>query len=54
MLCAYKNGNRYPNPVDIGVVSMDLDSGDIIPKQISANGYTLNVKGPGETTITKD
>ena len=42
------------NPVDIGMVSMDLDSGDITPKTITANGYTLVVNGPGETTLSKD
>ena len=42
------------NPVDIGMVSMDLDTGDITPKTITANGYTLVVNGPGETTLSKD
>jgi hypothetical protein len=41
-----------PNPVAIGTVSMDLESGDITPKQLSANGYTITVNGPGETTIS--
>jgi len=42
------------NPIDIGYLSMDLNSGDITPTQLSANGYTIKVNGPGETTITKD
>lgn len=42
------------NPVDIGEVSMDLISGDITPKTMSANGYTLTVNGPGETTLSKN
>lgn len=41
-------------PVDIGYLSMDLNSGDITPTQLRANGYTITVNGPGETTITKD
>ncbi len=41
-----------PTPVTIGTLSMDLESGDITPKQLSANGYTITVNGPGETTIS--
>ena len=40
------------NPIALGTVSMDIDSGDITPKQLSANGYTLIVNGPGETTLS--
>ena len=43
-----------PNPVTIGTVTLDLDSGDITPKQLSANGYTITVNGPGETTISSN
>lgn len=42
------------NPIDLGVVTMELTTGDITPKRISQNGYTLTVNGPGETTLTKD
>ncbi len=42
------------HPVDIGYLSMDLNTGDITPAQLSANGYTISVNGPGETTITKN
>ena len=44
-------GTNTPNPVDIGTVSMDVNTGDITPKQITNNGYTLIVNGPGETTL---
>lgn len=40
-------------PVILGTVSMDLESGDITPKQIIANGYMLTVNGPGETTLSE-
>lgn len=40
--------------IKLGEVSMDIDSGDIMPKMIKANGYTLTVNAPGETTLTKD
>lgn len=42
------------NPIDIGTVSVDLNTGDITPKQITANGFTVIVNGPGETTIVKN
>lgn len=41
-------------PVDVGYVSMNLDTGAITPQKVSGNGYTLTVNGPGEATITKD
>lgn len=43
-----------PSPVTIGTVTVDLESGDITPKQLSANGYTITVNGPGETTISSN
>ncbi len=46
-----KVGTNTATPVEIGTVMMDLNSGDITPKQLSANGYTLLVNGLGETTI---
>jgi hypothetical protein len=41
-----------PNPIELGRVTLDLDTGDIMPKQISAQGFTLTVNGPGETTLS--
>lgn len=49
-----KMATNTPNPVNLGTVSVDLNSGDISPKVLHANGYTLTVNGPGETTLTKD
>ena len=43
-----------PTPVTIGTLTMNLDSGDITPKQLSAHGYTITVNGPGETTISSN
>ena len=40
-------------PIILGMVSMDVETGDILPKQISANGYTFTVNGPGEGTLTQ-
>jgi hypothetical protein len=48
-----KIDSNTPNPIDIGYVYMDLTTGDITPKQVNGNGYTITVNGPGETTITK-
>lgn len=41
-------------PLVLGTVSMDLTTGDINPKVVSAHGYTITVNGPGETTISKN
>lgn len=49
-----KIATNTPSPIDIGMVYMDLNTGDITPKLLSANGFTLIVSGPGETTILKD
>jgi hypothetical protein len=49
-----KVGTNTPNPIDVGTVVMDLETGDITPKQISNNGYTLIVNGPGEATLNKN
>lgn len=49
-----KMATNTANPVNIGYVSMQLDTGDITPKTLSANGYTLTVNGPGEATINKN
>lgn len=40
--------------VDLGTVSIDLNTGLISPTHLNANGYTLTVNGPGETTLTKN
>ena len=42
------------NPVDVGMVSVNIETGDINPKYLSGNGYTLVVNGPGEVTIVKN
>ena len=49
-----KMSTNTANPVTVGTVTMNLDTGDITPKQLSANGYTIIVNGPGETTISAD
>jgi len=42
------------NPIEVGTVLLDLDTGDITPKQLSNQGYTIIINGPGEATISKD
>ncbi|RUR13898.1 hypothetical protein [Legionella sp. km772] len=49
-----KMATNTANPIVIGTLTMDLASGDITPKRLSANGYTIIVNGFGETTINKD
>ena len=47
-------GPNDTNPVDLGMVSMDLNTGIITPSILTANGYTMIVNGPGETTLLKN
>lgn len=42
------------HPIDLGTVTVDLNTGMITPSRLSAHGYTLVVNGPAETTITQD
>lgn len=42
------------NPIELGMVTMDIDTGDISPKHLSANGYSFTVNGPGEATLSKN
>lgn len=53
-LAVIKMDTNTDHPIAIGTVNLDLSTGDITPKQISANGYTMTVIGVGESTITKD
>lgn len=41
-------------PVFLGDLTMNLQTGDINPKVLKANGYTMKVIGLGETEIRKD
>jgi len=49
-----KMATNTANPVELGTVSMNLETGDITPKVLTGNGYTLIVNGPAETTLSKD
>jgi hypothetical protein len=49
-----KMATNTANPIDIGYVSLNLDTGEIEPKVLSAKGYTLKAIAPGEAEITKD
>lgn len=49
-----KMATNTAHPVEIGTVVLSLDTGDINPKQITNNGYTMIVNGPGEATIIKN
>ena len=42
------------DPIEIGRLEMNLKTGDINPKSLSNNGYTITVNGPAETTISKN
>jgi hypothetical protein len=49
-----KMATNTSNPIELGSLNLELDTGDITPKQLSAKGYTVTVTGPAEATITKD
>lgn len=49
-----KMASNTADPIVIGTVVMDLESGDINPKRISDNGFTLVVNGPGEVSLYKN
>lgn len=49
-----KMATNTADVVDLGWLEMDLSSGDLNPKQIQGNGYTLTVNGPAEVTLTKE
>lgn len=49
-----KMATNTASPITLGTMTMELTTGDITPKKLSANGFTLTVNGPGETTISKD
>lgn len=49
-----KMATNTPNPVELGYVSLNVDTGDLSPKELRAGGYTLMVNGPGEVTLMKD
>ena len=49
-----KLATNTANPIDVGTVTMDLETGDITPKHISNNGYSVVINGPGEATINKN
>ncbi len=48
-----KVGTDTDNPIEIGTVTVDLNNGDIQPKSLHANGYSMIVNGPAETTLLK-
>ncbi len=48
-----KVGTDTANPIELGMVTVDLNTGDIQPKELHANGYSMIVNGPAESTLHK-
>ena len=46
-----KMATNTNSPVELGYLSMNMTTGEITPKEISANGYQLVVNGPAEITL---
>ena len=44
-------GHNTPNPIDIGTVEINLNSGVIRPNELQAHGYRMIVNGVAESTI---
>lgn len=40
------------SPIKLGILYLDLGSGKITPSILSAHGYQLNVRSPGEVIIS--
>ena len=49
-----KMATNTPNPIELGRVTIDIDTGEITPAQVTGNGYTITTMGPGETVLTKN
>lgn len=49
-----KMATNTSNPIEIGRLYLDVETGEITPKQLSVNGFTIIVNGPGETTIIQN
>jgi hypothetical protein len=47
-------GTNTDTPLDVGIVELNLETGEITPNFISNNGYTMMVNGPGESTLIKE
>lgn len=47
-------GPNTATPIELGYLTLDLNTGEITPKQLSNKGYTITVNGLGESTINKD
>lgn len=49
-----KLGSNNEYNITVGYMNLDMNTGDISPKDISGNGYRIIINGPGEASITKD
>jgi len=49
-----KVGANTPNPIELGMLYMDLTTGIITPSELHANGYVMIVNGPAESTLYQE
>ena len=49
-----KVGTNTANPIELGMLSMDLTTGAITPSELHSNGYAMIVNGPAETTLYEE
>lgn len=49
-----KVGTNTANPIELGMLYMDLTTGVITPSELHNHGYAMIVNGPGETTLYQE
>lgn len=49
-----KIGTNTSNPISMGDMKINLQTGEILPKEIHNSGYSIYVNGSGEVTLVKD
>lgn len=47
-------GTDTDNPIDVGTVELNIETGAITPNMIRSHGYLIVVNGMAETTITQE
>jgi len=47
-------GTNTENPIDVGTLELNIETGEITPSVVHGNGYTITVNGIAETTLSKD
>lgn len=49
-----KVATETDNPIEIGTVELNVETGEITPKEMHSNGYKVIVNGIAESTVSVD